>query len=65
MGFMQSGSQSDSSPDRPTNHFPEIIGVFIALLTLMLPLTVIAHYSSQPSIPDGPIYPTATGKSLE
>jgi len=44
--FMPSGSLSTSSLDRSANRLAEIVGVMIAVLTLTLPVTVIAYYSS-------------------
>lgn len=50
---MDSGSQPVNTPDRQTNKLVDFIGTLIALLTLTLPLTVIAHYSNriEPSPP--------------
>lgn len=43
---MQSGSHSSRSLGRQTNRLAEFLGILIALLTLTLPLFVIAYYSS-------------------
>lgn len=43
---MQSGSHSSRSLERQTNRLAEFLGILIALLTLTLPLFVIAYYSS-------------------
>jgi len=42
---MESGSQPASTTGRSTHRFAELVGVVIALLTLTVPLAVIAHYS--------------------
>uniref|UniRef100_A0A7C3PIZ6 Uncharacterized protein n=1 Tax=Oscillatoriales cyanobacterium SpSt-418 TaxID=2282169 RepID=A0A7C3PIZ6_9CYAN len=42
---MQSGSSSSNSLDRPRSHFGNFFGTVIALLTLVLPLVIINHYS--------------------
>ena len=43
---MNSSDQAANSPDRPPPRLADIVGTFIALLTLTLPLFIIAHYSS-------------------
>ena len=42
---MESGSQPASTTGRSTHRFAELVGVAIALLTLTVPLAVIAYYS--------------------
>ncbi|XHX80537.1 MAG: hypothetical protein RBJ76_11585 [Stenomitos frigidus ULC029] len=42
---MESGSQPASTTERSTHRFAELVGVVIALLTLTVPLAVIAYYS--------------------
>ncbi|MBW4472905.1 MAG: hypothetical protein KME45_21385 [Stenomitos rutilans HA7619-LM2] len=44
---MEPGSQSVSPSERSTNRAANIIGGIIALFTLIVPLAVIAHYSSE------------------
>ncbi len=44
--FMDSSSQSANSSERYSHRLADIVGTAIALLTLTLPLFVIAHYSS-------------------
>jgi len=39
-------SDPATSPERPTQRLADIVGTMIALVTLTLPLFVIAHYSS-------------------
>ena len=46
MESVESGSQPASSLERPTNLLAELVGTCIALLTLILPLLVIAYYSN-------------------
>ncbi|HEY9851797.1 MAG TPA: hypothetical protein V6D28_20160 [Leptolyngbyaceae cyanobacterium] len=43
---MNSTEQAANSPDRPPARMADIVGTFIALLTLTLPIFTIAHYSS-------------------
>lgn len=43
---MNSTEQAANSPDQPPPRMADIVGTFIALLTLTLPLFVIGHYSS-------------------
>ncbi len=43
---MNSNSQSANSADTYSNRLADIVGTAIALLTLILPVFVIAHYSS-------------------
>jgi hypothetical protein len=43
---MNSNSQSANSPDTYSQRLADIVGTAIALLTLTLPVFVIAHYSS-------------------
>jgi hypothetical protein len=44
---MESGSPSANASDQPTHGLADIVGTLIALLTLTIPLFVIAHYSSK------------------
>lgn len=41
-----SSSKSANSPDRYSHRLADIVGTAIAMMTLTLPLLVIAHYSS-------------------
>lgn len=43
---MESSGPSANSSDNPSSRWAEFMGAVIALLTLTLPLFVIAHYSS-------------------
>lgn len=43
---MNSNSQSANSPDTYSHRLADIVGTMIALLTLTLPVFIIAHYSS-------------------
>lgn len=43
---MESVSSSETPPEPPSSRFAHVIGAVVALLTLTLPLVVIAHYSS-------------------
>jgi hypothetical protein len=43
---MNSNSQSANSPDTYSHRLADIVGTAIALVTLTLPVFVIAHYSS-------------------
>ncbi len=43
---MNSNSQSANSADTYSQRLADIVGTAIALLTLILPVFVIAHYSS-------------------
>lgn len=43
---MESGGQSGRSLERSTSRLADFVGIVIALLTLTLPLAVIAYYSS-------------------
>ncbi|WP_026098185.1 hypothetical protein [Kamptonema formosum] len=43
---MESGSPSANASDQPPHGLADIVGTLIALLTLTIPLFVIAHYSS-------------------
>jgi hypothetical protein len=49
---MQLGSQSTDPPGRSTHTFANIVGAAIALITLVLPLVVISHYT--PETPPNP-----------
>ncbi|MBW4632544.1 MAG: hypothetical protein KME30_11785 [Iphinoe sp. HA4291-MV1] len=43
---MDANTQSADSADTPSHRLADIVGTVIGLLTLTLPLFVIAHYSS-------------------
>jgi hypothetical protein len=43
---MPSSSQSGNSFDPPTSKVSDLLGSFVALLTLILPLVMISHYST-------------------
>ncbi|HIK43977.1 MAG TPA: hypothetical protein IGR64_03715 [Leptolyngbyaceae cyanobacterium M65_K2018_010] len=43
---MDSASQPDTPPGEPPSIFSNLLGIVIALLTLTLPMGVIAHFSS-------------------
>lgn len=43
---MESGGHSANPSDRPSHRLADIVGTVIALMTLTLPIYVIAHYSS-------------------
>lgn len=43
---MNSNSQSANSPDTYSQRLADVVGTAIALVTLILPVFVIAHYSS-------------------
>ncbi|HLP89894.1 MAG TPA: hypothetical protein VK184_15060 [Nostocaceae cyanobacterium] len=43
---MNSNSQSANPPDTYSHRLADIVGTAIALLTLTLPIFIIAHYSS-------------------
>ncbi|MBW4691891.1 MAG: hypothetical protein KME27_08985 [Lyngbya sp. HA4199-MV5] len=60
---MEPGSHSVSSSERSTSRTADMIGVIIALLTLIVPLAVIAHYSgdSEPLQPSGFVRSPAKG----
>jgi hypothetical protein len=47
---MDSSSPSANSSDPHTHRWAEILGTLIALLTLTLPVFVIAHFSSGGSV---------------
>ncbi|QIZ72864.1 hypothetical protein HCG48_21560 [Oxynema aestuarii AP17] len=42
---MESGSPSASSAEKPPHRLSQFVGTLIALLTLLLPIFAIAHYS--------------------
>lgn len=44
---MESGSQSVNAPARSRNCAADVVGVVIALVTLIVPLAVIAYYSGE------------------
>jgi hypothetical protein len=54
---MDSGSRADNPPERTYSRLANIIGTLIALLTLTLPIVVIAHFSSISSEPLPSSYP--------
>jgi hypothetical protein len=51
---MDSASQPDTSPVEPPGIFSNLLGIFIAVLTLTLPMVVIVHYSSAQGISPQP-----------
>lgn len=58
---MESDSQPASLPERSTHRLAEFVGTVIALLTLILPLLAITHYSpSQLQTPPGSPYALPT-----
>ncbi|PSB29934.1 hypothetical protein C7B82_10305 [Stenomitos frigidus ULC18] len=44
--FMEPGSPSANPSERSSNWTADFVGIVIAILTLIAPLVVIAHYSS-------------------
>ena len=52
---MESGDPSASSADRPPQRLADFVGTAIALLTLTLPIWVIARYSPSSSIETLPL----------
>lgn len=46
MVFMDSGSSSTPLSEKPPQRLANIAGTVIALVTLLLPALIIAHYSS-------------------
>ncbi|MEM0980305.1 MAG: hypothetical protein AAGH78_08530 [Cyanobacteria bacterium P01_H01_bin.58] len=61
---MQSVSSSGNSPEPPSSRFASIFGAVVALLTLSLPLLVIAYYSS-PELPSPAIQTTPLAQTRE
>lgn len=59
---MESVSNSENPPEPPSSRFSHIVGTVVAVLTLMLPLLAIAHYSSAdiqpPPLPGYPLSQT-------
>ena len=51
---MESASTSENPPEPPSSRFSHVVGTFVAVLTLMLPLLAIAHYSSA-DVPPAPL----------
>ena len=45
---MESASQLESNSEPPHSPFVELLGTFIALTTLALPLVTVAYFSSTP-----------------
>ncbi|MDX2215074.1 MAG: hypothetical protein SFY66_17435 [Oculatellaceae cyanobacterium bins.114] len=43
---MESGSRTENPPGRTYSRFADVIGTLIALLTLIMPIMAIAHFSS-------------------
>ena len=43
---MESVSPSENPPEPPSSRFSHLVGAVVAVLTLMLPVLAIAHYSS-------------------
>ena len=55
---MDSASQSEIPPEEPPSRLSNFIGVLVAILTLTLPMVVIAHFSSGAIVPaDSAPYP--------
>jgi len=52
---MDSASQSEIPPGEPPNPLSRLLGLFIAVLTLTLPLFVIDHFSSAKGISPTPL----------
>jgi len=46
---MDPGSTSTPSPEKPPHPLTDVIGALIALVTLILPFTVIVYYSTSPA----------------
>ncbi|MBW4578456.1 MAG: hypothetical protein KME42_02660 [Tildeniella nuda ZEHNDER 1965/U140] len=53
---MEPGSPSASTSERSTNWTADFIGIVIAILTLTVPLAVIAYYSSSSDAPSATGY---------
>ncbi|MGF1458237.1 MAG: hypothetical protein ACFBSG_04355 [Leptolyngbyaceae cyanobacterium] len=43
---MESVSSSENPPEPPSNRFAHFVGTVVAILTLMLPVLAIAHFSA-------------------
>ncbi|WP_143467601.1 hypothetical protein [Leptolyngbya ohadii] len=43
---MESGSRASEPPERATLRVADVVGTLIALLTLLVPIVTIAHFSS-------------------
>jgi len=43
---MESVSTSENPPEPPSSRFSHFVGTVIAIVTLMLPLAAIAHFSA-------------------
>lgn len=54
---MQSAGSSENSPEPPSPGVAQLVGMFVALLTVTLPLFAIAYYSSSSSLQMLPTYP--------
>lgn len=52
---MNSDSQSAKPPDTYSHRLADIVGTLIAVVTLTLPVFVIAHYSSNPPTSQQPM----------
>ena len=48
---MESASQLESSSESPHSPFVNLLGMFIAIATLTLPLFTVAYFSSMPLDP--------------
>ncbi|MGB3239990.1 MAG: hypothetical protein WBB29_16960 [Geitlerinemataceae cyanobacterium] len=61
---MESGSPSGSSPEGNPHTIAQLVGTLIALLTLTMPLFVIARYSASNTSPFSPAaYPASPIRS--
>lgn len=60
---MEPGGTSASRSERSTNRTADFIGIVIAILTLTVPLAVIAYYSSGLEAPPSTNYATQRAES--
>lgn len=60
---MESVSPSENSSEPPSTRFSNFVGTVVALLTLMLPLLAIAHFSiADPPPATLPSYPLSQAR---
>jgi hypothetical protein len=60
---MESVNTSENASEPPSSRFSHFVGTVIALLTLMLPLLAIAHYSAvDPPPATLPSYPLSQSR---
>ncbi len=60
---MESASTSENPPEPPSSRFSHFVGTVIALLTLMLPILAIAHFSvADPPPATLPSYPLSQSR---